>query len=91
MGYRNVGYAFRGVATALSAKYYNQQNKLLAVLMIANGAVSIGSALLTVIDVSWVMAVGGLVSYFVWNVLMILIMVLIYRESATRHPKPAFT
>jgi hypothetical protein len=49
--------------------------------MVANAAVSLGSALFTVVDVSWVMTIGGLFAYFFWNVLMIMIMTLVYRES----------
>jgi hypothetical protein len=75
------GYAFLGVSTWLAAGYYEGKNNLIKNLMIINGVVSVGSALWTVIDVDWVMTLGGLISYFAWNVLMIVLMILIYTYS----------
>jgi hypothetical protein len=75
------GYAFLGIATWLTAGYYRDKNNFIRVLLIANGIVSLFSAIWTIIDVSWVMTTIGLVSYFAWNVLMIVMMIMIYRHS----------
>jgi hypothetical protein len=75
------GYAFMGIATWLMAGYYRNKNNFIRTLLIANGIVSLLSAILTIINVSWVMTTIGLVSYFVWNVLMIVMMIMIYRYS----------
>lgn len=75
------GYAFLGIATTLSSRYYKTSNSRLAVLMILNGVVSIAAALFTAANVAWVMTAGGLGAYFGWNLLMITIMVLIFNES----------
>jgi hypothetical protein len=75
------GYAFLGISTWLAAAYYEDKNKWIQRLMILNGIVSLGSAVWTIVDVSWVMTITGLVSYFVWNVLMILLMILIHKHS----------
>ena len=83
------GYAFLGLSTALCSVYYRDRSNLIAVLMVLNGIVSVFSAVMTAANVHWVMTVGGLLAYFGWNVLMILMMILIYREtnSSRRQPK----
>lgn len=73
------GYAFLGIATWLMASYYHNRSELLRTLLRINGIVSIGSALFTIIDVSWVMTTAGFVLYFAWNVLMIVMMLVIIR------------
>lgn len=82
------GYAILGVATALTAPYYAGKNRILGFLLTLNGVVSVGSALLTVADIGWVMTSGGLISYFGWNVLMIGMMTLIYQESQKPQKQP---
>ena len=82
------GYAFLGLSTALSATYYKNRNNFISVLMVLNGIVSIASAILTVVDANWVMTSAGLVGYFGWNVLMILMMWLIYRDAVTTQQQP---
>jgi hypothetical protein len=57
------GYAFLGLSTALSAAYYKNRNNLIAALMILNGVLGICGALLTIVNVNWVMTKGGLSSY----------------------------
>jgi len=81
------GYAFLGLSTALSAAYYKNRNNLIAALMILNGVLSICSALFMIINASWVMTKAGLTSYFGWNILMVMILTLIYRESASLREK----
>lgn len=75
------GYALLGIATLLMAGYYRNRNKVIRGLLIANGVMSLMSALWTIVDVTWVMSPVGLVGYFLWNVLMIVLMILIYRHS----------
>ncbi|RPI12623.1 MAG: hypothetical protein EHM58_19945 [Ignavibacteriae bacterium] len=75
------GYAFLGIANMLMSEYYSGKNNLIKWLLVTNGIVSIGSAVWTIIDVSWVMTTGGLICYFIWNVLMIVLITLIYLYS----------
>ena len=65
------GSAFLGISTALASVFYEGRNSLIRKLMVWNGILSVGSAILTLVDVHWVMTIGGLVCYFGWNVLMI--------------------
>lgn len=78
------GYAFLGVATWLMAGYY--QSAFIRFLLIVNGVVSILSAVWTIIDVQWVMSPFGLIGYFLWNILMIVMMIAIYRSA--KKPEP---
>ncbi|HKR04570.1 MAG TPA: hypothetical protein VJY62_08025 [Bacteroidia bacterium] len=75
------GYAFLGIATWLMAGYYRDKNNFIRSLLITNGIVSLIGAIWTIIDVSWVMTTVGFVAYFVWNVLMIVLMIMIYSFS----------
>lgn len=76
------GYALLGVATWLMAGYYKGKSRLISILLILNGVLSILGALLTIADINWVMTPWGLRGYFLWNVLMISLMFLIYRKHA---------
>ena len=75
------GYAFLGIATLLMSGYYRDKNNLIRLLLIVNGIVSLMSAIWTIVDVSWLMTTAGLISYFAWNVLMIVLMIMIYNYS----------
>lgn len=75
------GYGFLGIATWLMAGYYEGKSNFIRWLFIANGVVSIISAIWTIVDVNWVMTNLGLAAYFVWNVLMIVMMIGIFRFS----------
>lgn len=75
------GYAFLGVATWLMAAYYQEKNTLIRSLLIANGVVSIATVLFTIIDMDWLMTSVGLSAYFIWNALMIVLMILIYNYN----------
>lgn len=75
------GYAFLGIATWMLAGYYHDKNNFIRALLITNGIVSLISAIWTIVDVSWVMTTAGLISYFTWNVLMIVLMIMIYRDA----------
>lgn len=75
------GYGFLGVATWLMAGYYSGQSRLIRALLIANGVVSVATVLFTIIDMNWLMTPIGLGAYFMWNVLMILLMIFIFRYN----------
>jgi hypothetical protein len=75
------GYGMLGAATWLMAGYYRDKNNVIRWLLITNGTVSLISVAWTIINVSWVMTTAGLISYFGWNVLMIVLMTMIYSYS----------
>ncbi len=75
------GYGLLGVATWLTADYYKDKNNVIRWLLVANGVVSVGTVVATVINVSWVMSPTGLAAYFLWNVLMIVVMAMIFRQA----------
>lgn len=75
------GYAILGVATWVLAVYYREVNNLLAFLLRFNGWMSIAGAILTVVNIEWVMKPAGLAAYAAWNILMIVLMILIYRQA----------
>lgn len=75
------GYAILGVATWLLSAYYRNKNRTIHYMLIANGIISILSAALFVYDSKWLMTITGLASYFFWNILMIVLLILIYRHS----------
>jgi len=78
------GYCILGIANIFMAGYYVHENISIRVLLILNGIISVGSALWTIFDVSWVMTLSGLIAYFAWNVLMIAMMILIHRHARMR-------
>jgi hypothetical protein len=75
------GYAFLGIATWLMAGYYADKNKIIQWLLRINGWVSIAGVIWTIIDVFWVKSIAGLAAYFLWNVLMIVLMVVMYHSN----------
>jgi hypothetical protein len=75
------GYGFLGVATWLMAGYYSGRNNLIRSLLIANGAVSVATVAFTIVDMKWLLTSIGLGGYFIWNVLMIVLMILIFNNS----------
>lgn len=72
------GYGFLGVATWLTAGYYSGTSNIIRTLLIANGVVSIATVVFTVVDTNWLLTPLGLGAYFIWNTLMIILMILIY-------------
>lgn len=67
------GYAILGAATWLTAGIFrrNRVERVTAGLMIANGVVSILGGFITAWKLSWVFTTAGLVSYALWNVLVL--------------------
>jgi hypothetical protein len=75
------GYAILGVATWLLSAYYRNKNRLIYSLLIANGVISVGSAVLFIINGTWLLTTVGLAGYAFWNLLMIVLLFLIYKHS----------
>lgn len=76
------GYGFLGLSTWFIAGVF-RGNKLLNTiryLLILNGLMSIAGAIFTVINTNWLMATSGLISYGLWNLLILVIMVLVFIE-----------
>ena len=82
------GYAFLGIATWLTAGYYKGKNNFIRILLISNGILSLISAVWTIVNVSWVMTTLGLISYFLWNILMIVLMIAIFRTARQQTAAP---
>ncbi len=75
------GYGFLGLATILLSGYYQHDSKVIYLLLIVNGFVSLLSAIMTLIDATWVMTTIGLFCYFAWNILMIALMMYLYNHA----------
>lgn len=75
------GYGLLGVATWLLADCYRNKNDVIRYLLTGNGVISLAGIVLTVVDNSWVLTAAGLIAYILWNVLMIVLMILIYRHA----------
>lgn len=75
------GYGILGVATWLMAAYYKDKNKLIRILLIANGIVSIATAGFMIVESNWLLSSTGLIAYMFWNVLMIVLMIVIYNNA----------
>lgn len=73
------GYGILGVATWLLAVFYKEKNRLIYWLLIGNGLLSVAGVVGTVVDVGWLLMAGGLAAYFLWNVLMVVLVVVMYR------------
>ncbi|HEY6033941.1 MAG TPA: hypothetical protein VIV58_06765 [Kofleriaceae bacterium] len=83
------GYAVLGLATAILAPAITGDSfrrRLIRGLLRANGAISVGGALITALDLGWVQTPVGLACFVAWNVLMIVAMALIGFEYI---PMPA--
>jgi hypothetical protein len=75
------GYGILGAATWLMAGYYKQKNNFIRWLLTLNGIVSLLSVAFTIININWVLTTAGIIAYMFWNILMIVLMVMIYRNS----------
>lgn len=72
------GYGILGLATWLLAEYYKGKNVLIWGLLILNGTISLGTVVVTIADINWVLTKSGIIAYMFWNILMIALMILIY-------------
>lgn len=75
------GYGILGATTWLIAGYYKQKNNFIRWLLILNGIVSLLSVAFTIININWVLTPAGIIGYMFWNILMIVLMITIYRNS----------
>lgn len=75
------GYGILGVGTWFLSSYYAEKNRAIYWLLIINGIVSILTVVFIIIDVKWLLTTVGLISYFIWNILMIALTILIYRNA----------
>ena len=80
------GYALLGVATWLVAPVFNRGRleRATAMLMVANGVISIVGGIVTAYDLDWVFSTAGLASYTAWNVLF-LALAICFMVSLRRH------
>jgi len=82
------GYGLLGVATWLAAPVFQGTplERATRWAFVANGPASIVPALLTALDPGWVLTVPGLVSFAVWNLLVVVMSVLaflVFRRRAS--------
>lgn len=72
-----VGYGFLGLATWASASLFPGSGNYrgLRALLILNGISSLFSAVWNFVDPGWVFTPFGIISYIVWNLLVVVIMV----------------
>jgi hypothetical protein len=83
------GYGILGVANLLLSGYYRQKNALIRSLLIANGIISIATVVVTIIDIHWILTASGLIGYFLWNILMISMMIAMIRYWNIKKALPA--
>lgn len=85
------GYALLGVATWLTASIFhrNRIEKTTAVLMIANGIVSIIGGIVTAWNLGWVLTTPGVVSYVGWNILVLALSIFVILSLRKRQATAA--
>jgi len=83
------GYGFLGLSTwCISMVFWGSKRmNVIRYLLIANGVVSIAGAMITTGGVSWLFETSGIISYVLWNLLILVTMVLIYHEFRKRRLK----
>lgn len=80
------GYACLGVATWLAAVVFKRDRleKAAAVLMVANGIISIIGGIVTSFNLGWVLTTPGVTSYVAWNVLVLALSILVIASLRRR-------
>jgi hypothetical protein len=78
------GYLILAIALYFLQGCYRRKNTSLPVLLAVNLVMSFISTVWTILDPLWVSTSIGLILYFAWNALMIVILILIFRQS--KHP-----
>jgi MFS family permease len=89
------GYGFLGVATWLVAPVLGESRlgRAASRLFVANGVVSVVSAVWTAVQPGWVMTIGGYVGFAAWNILLFAMAALALAalrngaRSTVRHPE----
>lgn len=76
------GYGILGLATLSVAPLFSNQGlqKYIKYFLILNGFASIIGVGITVINLSWVLSTVGIISYVIWNILILVIMLLVIIE-----------
>ncbi|MFM8320233.1 MAG: hypothetical protein ACKOC5_04885 [Chloroflexota bacterium] len=84
------GYALLGAATICTAPVFhrNRTEKITAALMVANGLVSLLTAMLAAVNLAWVFTPGGLIGYNVWNLLVMVLSIFFLRSLRLRMEEP---
>jgi hypothetical protein len=69
------GYGFIGLATWFAASFFRNKGteRVVKILFILNGILSIAGALYTALDLGWVLTTPGYISFGLWNVLYFLL------------------
>lgn len=80
------GYGFLGASGWLVAPLFegNTKTNSIRYLLILNGIVSVVGAIITAVDVEWVLSTSGIISYVAWNLLIIIIMILVFLQFKTK-------
>ncbi|MFP4620583.1 MAG: hypothetical protein ACLFM7_04690 [Bacteroidales bacterium] len=83
------GYGFLGLSTwCISMVFWGSKRmNLIRYLLIANGIISIAGAMVTTGGVDWLFQTLGIISYIIWNLLILFAMALIYYEFRKRRKK----
>ncbi|MGZ3406651.1 MAG: hypothetical protein ACXVAN_09445 [Polyangia bacterium] len=73
------GYVALGAATWIVAPAFREARfgRAIRALLVANGVLSAAGAVVTAIDLTWVMSTAGLIAFAVWNALYIAVMLLV--------------
>ena len=82
------GYLILAIALWFLRGCYQHQPTSLPALLTANLVLSAISLVWTIVDAKWVETALGLVLYFAWNTLMIMIVILFIRQSAHLQKNP---
>jgi Na+/alanine symporter len=88
-------YGVLGMVTWLVAPTFREE-RAVALLLRANGVVSVACAAVALFDLTWVQSPIGLAFYAAWNLLVVVLMVLVARNfrsapggALTASPQPA--
>jgi hypothetical protein len=73
------GYGFLGLATWFAAPVLRggRLGNITAVLFVANGVVSVITAIWAAVDLGWVLTPVGVANYAIWNVLVLIMSILV--------------
>lgn len=90
------GYGLLGIASFFAAPFYfaytDRLNKSIAWLLLVNGLMSIIGALITAFDLPWVFSTPGLITFALWNVVVLalaLLLVISFHRQAIHAPRAA--
>jgi hypothetical protein len=86
-GLEMYGYGILGVATIVAAPLFESsgRQRIIRLLFILNGVVSVFTAALVPIVPGWLLTTPGIIAGALWNLLVVVIMVLVIREFRFGH------